>query len=416
MSLVAFGFIASALRAGYYWIMNSNDSRYYNSYDAMSVNNAVAYWHNGYDGSSSTLTKLDDKGVTLWQRQISVSNNAGTIAKDASGNYLMSSNGYIVKMDPNANFVGAIYTASYGMLKSFISTNASGDIFFTGRISDNVVGFGKYNSSLGQYWQKGYDPYASCYAVFAAGDSAGNLYGMYKIVDGSNYNGFSVMKYDTSGTITWRKQFYPGNSSNQFRISTKKTIAVDASGNSYVIFGYYPGAAGYTVVMKLDASGNIAWQKRFSIHSAGDYACITLGEDGYIYSYCMDVNANTSVLTKWDSSGNVVWTRSLKGGTSNYPIFQVNLQVDANGAIILSGQQFNSVMMLAKLPADGTKTGSYVSNIGTYTYSVDSTTAYSTSSVASTSAYGAPYNNYGIGSISPTVAATTVAMTRIDIP
>ncbi|MBI4555679.1 MAG: VCBS repeat-containing protein [Planctomycetes bacterium] len=143
-----------------------------------------------------------------------------------------------------------------------------------------------------------------------------------------------VLRLDSSGNIVWQKTF--GGASGDVGRSIQQT-----SDGGYILAGYTGslGAGGDDIlVLRLDSNGNIVWQKTFggSSHEYGQSIWQT-SDGGYIlagYTYTFAVGATDVLVLRLDSSGNIVWQRTLGG--SNYD-WGYSIQQTSDGGYILTG-------------------------------------------------------------------------------
>ena len=144
-----------------------------------------------------------------------------------------------------------------------------------------------------------------------------------------------AVKLSSSGRLQW-EQFYPAafqSSANEIRQTTDGGYVIagttqDTSNNSY---GW---------VAKLDSSGNARWQRRFtgscSAFAEADSARQT-SDGGYIVGGGFDYssNCNASLLAmRLDASGNVVWQRGFSVGGHAGP--NSSIQPTSDGGYILA--------------------------------------------------------------------------------
>ena len=136
-------------------------------------------------------------------------------------------------------------------------------------------------------------------------DSSDNLYILSYT---STY--FIVTKIDpTTYTVIWSKQVTTS--------ITEGSIRIDNNNGIYVQTWFNTGVT--NTLIKFDTSGNITWQKTLSGFTAGSVAnAIDFDSSNNIYILNAGLSAGSSVLVaKLDSSGNVLFGKSVPGlGTS----------------------------------------------------------------------------------------------------
>jgi len=168
-------------------------------------------------------------------------------------------------------------------------------------------------------------------------------------------NDFWVLKLDTDGKIQWQKT-YGGSGDDQGR------AIIQTFDGGYAITGPSKSADGDGSnnegqhdhwVVKLDAQGNILWEKShgFSGHDHSR-SILQTNDGGYFIGGYLDVTAsgglgNETITTKhgvgefWaqklDATGNLEWRRYF-GGTNNDRIFKVLQAHDGNFLLIGSSE------------------------------------------------------------------------------
>jgi hypothetical protein len=299
-----------------------------------SANNVYAFGGTGDDVPSNALQiiKLDTSGTILWQRQL------GTHFRDLGGISLDSSNN--------------VYICGGG--------NTSGT-------SNTQVA--KYDSSGAIQWQRSLDAgNPSCVGV----DGSGNVYvGGYQNVGSPAFNYF-IAKYNTSGTLQWSRQLGNGGT------NVCNAMAVDSSGNVYVN-GYIDGASADYLIAKYNTSGTIQWQVKLSETEANYGTSIAVDSSGNVYP-----NGQTNVssisyfgMAKYNSSGVLQWQRKIGNGSAAFT--GRGIVFDSSDTMYVCGTagvgSGSNDFMFAKLPNDGSLTGTYTVGGASITYSTSSSTS-----------------------------------------
>ena len=213
-----------------------------------------------------------------------------------------------------------------------------------------------------------------------AADSAGNVYvsGSFRNADLSTpaltkigtQDGF-VIKYNSSGAITWTQSFGGLGSTTLAR-----GIAVDGTGNVY-LSGDISGAnlttpavslIGTTdaLAMKLNSSGTFTWAKNFGgFGASANTQGVAVDSSGSVYlsGDFMTASLSTPVLTKigtqdglvlkLDSSGTTTWAKSFGG--SGASITARGLALDSSGNTYFSGYFESGALTTPALSQIGSK-------------------------------------------------------------
>jgi uncharacterized delta-60 repeat protein len=282
----------------------------------------------GAGGNDSLLAKYDNSGVIQWQRSLG---GAGTdigngIAVDASGNIYIVGN-----------------TASQG---------AGGE--------DVLIA--KYDTSGTIQWQRSLGGASTERGQGIAVDASGNVY-VTGTTNSQGAGGFDLLiaKYNTSGVIQWQRSL--GGSASEFG----NGIAVDSSGNVYVVGRTASqGAGGDDLLLaKYNTSGVIQWQRSLGGAGTDDGFGIAVDSSGNVYVTGQTASQGAGgadvLIAKYDTSGTIQWQRSLGGSASDT---SAGIAVDSSGNVYVTGLTASqgaggNDALIAKLPNDGSLTGTY---------------------------------------------------------
>ena len=366
-----------------------------NGIGADSSGNAyIAGWtDSGNAGSYDILiAKYNTSGVIQWQRTLGgtgfeySSVNANQAAVDSSGNVYVSGTGNAAGAGSydlviaKYNTSGAIqWQRTLGGTSSDqnggVAVDSSGNVYITG--NTNSLGAGgydaviaKYNSSGNIQWQRTLGGSNAEYGYGIAVDSSGNVYVSGK-TNTSGAGGYDMLiaKYNSSGTIQWQRTL-GGTSSDQ-----GNSIEVDSSGNVYVVGDENGG--GQVIIVKYNNSGTIQWQRYLDGGSSELGWGMTIDSSDNIYINGVtrsEGNGNQNFLiVKYNTSGDVQWQRYLGGTIHDYGY---GIATDNSGSIYVTGYTTSAGaggddILIAKLPNDGSATGTY----GSYTYAASSLTS-----------------------------------------
>jgi hypothetical protein len=224
-----------------------------------------------------------------------------------------------------------------------IAVDEAGNIFLAGSTKSYGVGNSdilllKYNSLGTLLWQKTYGGASDDWAMGIKLDDSGNIYLAGSTTSfGTGDADIVVLKLDSSGTVLWQKTW--GSASREDSMD----IALDGNGNVYVTGftpGFGPGDVD-TFLLKYDVDGNLLWQALW-YGSDSDYAsnCTTDGEGniyvtGYTFSFSGGARAD-AILLKYDTNGALLlqktWVNS-GGGSSGVR----EAMIDSNGMLVICG-------------------------------------------------------------------------------
>ncbi|MBN1632834.1 MAG: T9SS type A sorting domain-containing protein [Ignavibacteria bacterium] len=215
---------------------------------------------------------------------------------------------YIIKINPYGDTIWTRFIQQ-GESNAGISTSDGGCVvtgcWHTSPISSFAL---RINSSGETVWHKNYinSPVAICYRIIRTSDNKYVACG--RISYGTAYYGY-LMKLDSNGNMIWQKHI-PAN-----RIRIYRSLIETNEGN-YIAGGWASDIAYKSdgVITKVDTSGNIIWDKRYSSYSQSMTDGLFI--DKINQYYLIGGNTYDSTLGKWgigfkrlNSDGNVVFSK-----------------------------------------------------------------------------------------------------------
>ena len=321
--------------------------------------------------TDSLLVKYNNSGTMQWQRTLtgSNSNDSGNgIAIDSSDNiYTVGTTGSnandIVISKYNTSGViqwQAILGTSTAQVGFGIAVDSSSNVYISGYTnngSNTDALIAKYNSSGTIQWQRtlnlGFIQGDFGYGI--AVDSSANVY-----ISGSGVYGNGsdtlVAKYDTNGNINngWQRYMTGAASAN--------AIAVDSSGNAFITGESGPNAI---LVAKYHTSGTLEWQR--GLNSAGTDIGYGIAVDVSGNPYIIGKTGTDIIIAKYNgTTAAVVWQCTLTGASTTD--IGTGIKVDGDYVYITGSTSTGAKSLIAKLPNDGSYTGTY----GSFTYATSS--------------------------------------------
>jgi len=345
----------------------------------------------GAGGNDLLVAKYDTSGAIQWQRSLGGANGdlGFGIAVDSSGNVYVvgqtlsqgagSNDLLVAKYDTS----GAIqWQRSLGGadndVGNGIAVDSSGNVYVVGRTLSQGAGaddllIAKYNTSGAIQWQRSLGGADNDIGNGIAVDSSGNVYVVGRTdSQGAGLNDLLVAKYDTSGAIQWQRSLGGADFETGFG------IAVDSSGNVYVVGQTLSQGAGGNdlLVAKYDTSGAIQWQRSLGGADFDSGFGIAVDSSGNVYvagqTASQGAGSNDLLIAKYNTSGAIQWQRSLGGADSEAGS---GIAVDSSGNVYVAGRTAsqgagNDDLLVAKLPGNGSLTGTY----GNLTYATTTLT------------------------------------------
>lgn len=339
------------------------------------------------------LAKYDNSGSIQWQKSLgSASAEIGyAVAVDSSGNSytagssatLGSNSIHLAKYNSSGTIQWQRSLGALGADEGYaIAVDASG-VYVSGENGAGNFQLAKYDTSGAIQWQRelaggGSTEQAKAIAL----DSSSNVY-FCGSSDTSGSNDIQVVKYNSSGTIQWQRRLGGANNDRGFG------IAIDSSSNVYAC-GFSTDSGSLDIQLaKYNSSGTIQWQRKLGSASSSSLglALATDSSDNlYVCGYNNASGNNGVQLAKYNSSGTIQWQRVLTQSAKDISGYGItikdsNLYINGYGAPLTT----TSCFLFAKLPTDGSLTGTYTVGGVTLVYAASSLTDASTSLATATS-------------------------------
>jgi hypothetical protein len=290
----------------------------------------VLYQRN--DSNGSAVAKYDQYGTLTWAygyKDAQSYYDVSGMEVDSSGNIYVSGSTYqsyysrphFFKLDSSGSILlqkqyGA-GNASEGGVGNSITVDASGNIYLVGSAiysdTDSRPYIAKYNSSGTKTWDYRYD------GVSVAGffynvkvDNAGNIWATGTSYASSNAetNAF-VVKLNSSGTELFQRTLSEGTTQPQ--TINANSMVIDSSDNVYFSVYSRPstGALQYGILVKLNSSGTLQWQRKvFSSSNDTASRSVQIASDGNILSIYNSSGYGIGLMVH-NSSGTLQWQKRL---------------------------------------------------------------------------------------------------------
>jgi hypothetical protein len=302
---------------------------------------------------------------------------------------------------------GVTWAKTYGGMSNDYATSIQqtkdGGYIVTGVTYSFGAGSGdlwvlKLDASGNIQWQKTYggtkDDRGHC--IHQTGDGGYILAGIF----GENYGDMWILKLDMNGSIQWQKTY--DGMSYEAAHSIQQTMD-----GGYIVAGETDSfGVGYCDIwiLKLDSNGNIQWQKTYggmnyeiaqSIQQTTDGGYIVAG-----YTYPIGAIGGDFWVLKLDANGNIQWQKTYGGMDPEFAYF---IQQTTDGGYIVAGETtsfkpLNSDFWILKLDTNGNiqwqKT--YGGMSGEITYSVQQTMDGGYIVAGLTESFGAGYGDIWI--------------------
>ncbi len=179
--------------------------------------------------------------------------------------------------------------------------------------------------------------------------SDGNVY---------RYDGYKLIKYNPNGDELWSKKMtnsyanisYVKTTNDQFCIATSHWTTYFEI-DTFVF--KYPKSEDFTIIYRIDSSGNVLWLKHFKGKSYNAGNSLSTDTDGNFYFFCYfndtisfdgvtitgKPSANSAFtnlcLAKFSSSGDLIWLKNI--GNANKKITASSIITDKNNNMYIAG-------------------------------------------------------------------------------
>ncbi|MCP4170987.1 MAG: hypothetical protein GY758_09475 [Fuerstiella sp.] len=198
-------------------------------------------------------------------------------------------------------------------------------------------------------WARQTGSIQSDYGYVVKTDASGNVYiggTAYESVDGQTWNGGRdgvIKKYDSNGNSLWTRQFGSDLS------DSIEDIALDNTGNVYVVGGMGTASSDDAYLRKYDSNGNFLWVRQFGTTSTDKsygVAVDNINSAVFVTGQTSGTLANTSsgnsdiFIRKYDLDGNESWTHQFGSGSSENPL---GVDVDASGNAYIVGNTWGDL-------------------------------------------------------------------------
>ena len=281
-----------------------------------------------------------------------------------------------------------------------VATDKSDNVYLCGTSATSGAGMeeliiAKYNSSGTIQWQRRLGGSANDVAYGVATDSSDNVYVCGSTRSNSSNTDMIIAKYNSSGTIQWQRLLYSSSGSDIAR-----RITTDSSGNVYISGHTNSIGQGNAdlLIAKYNTSGTLQWQRIIGGTGAEYGYGIAVDSSGGVYFGGSGGSSADIFLAKYNSSGVIQWQRYLTYDWDSL----YDLTIDDSGSLYFTGG-----VVTAKLPTDGSLTGTY----GSYTYAASSLTEVPSTLTSSSSSFTAGTSYLSDQSISLTDASSNLTST-----
>lgn len=358
----------------------------------VAIDSAGNVYTSGVSNGDILVFKHDKDGVEQWQRLINTNSSEKVgIGLDSSNNVYVvgdtdespsqgSLDFHITKFDSSGTEQWQRGLGGSGIEQFFghSTTDSSGNTYGVGYTTSSGQGsfgqyFAKWNSSGTVQWQRTLSMSGQHTGRDVALDSSGNVYICGESDLGTlNNTNLTLAKYNSSGTFQWVR-YLRGSSFGE----VGDAVAVDSNDDVYVCGSGSSFGAGSNdlFLVKYNSSGSVQWRRTLGGSGSDEGRGVAVDSSDNVYvcgtTRSFGDGSRHIMIAKIDSSGNLQWQNVL-GGTqqmTGYQDYGEHIQVDSSDNIYVVGRTQSvaagqSQMFVAKLPNDGSLTGTY----GSITY------------------------------------------------
>ncbi len=244
----------------------------------------------------------------------------------------------IAKFDTDGNYLWNVTVPWHATQNDFaysVEVDSQNNLFVGGVFRNNSDDWAliKINSSGSVLWKRNlpWSNTVSYSGMSVAVDSSDNVY-----FAGQGYNttyDFSVMKLDSSGNQLWNRSINYGSSDAAY------DVAVDRSGDIFVVGNVYTGSYYSLAVVKYSSSGNLLLNRSFNFSS-----------NAYAYSVIVDNAGDAIAVGQYSSTMLVIKVKGLGNNSVSGSLFINNTAsnnsrgIDVPGGVTYSTFRNNTII------------------------------------------------------------------------
>ena len=382
-----------------------------------SISGVNGYW----------VIKYSSLGSIVWANQIALSGlgvQTPWLDLDDSNNlYIVTYGGsspektIIIKLDSSGGF-------SWGKTFNHSSINSSSTHATVRRSNGNIAlpfyenAVALINSSGGIQWSNRITTGAAIPLPNGAFCNTNNdlLISALRPNSGQNYYQLGLYKLNNT-TFGWQRWFTYGSNSAYGYLR-----AVDENENMYIVGFYSPNYSGNQgILMKVNSSGNIVWQRALEKYTSGP--ALDASENIYVASYGPSTVPNGATgsfgLHKYNSSGTVQWQRTIDLGVGTDISIPNSMSVSADNTYIQFTTTYTkdsvTYPISFRIPTDGSKTGSYSIKGMTLSYQTVSMTSITGGLTQTTISDSAASNTISAANVTQTITSISPTQTKVAL-
>lgn len=367
------------------------------------------------DSGLCFVAKYNSAGTIQWQKYI---DNGGTpvdftgMAVSAAGNVYLNTSGNIVKLTTAGAISWQKLSTGAGVYinsGSPITLDASENVYIAYQDAFTQPCVMKLTSAGAITWQRAIS--ASSLPASPQGvavDSSGNVYVQFDL-DGGLSGGVIdayIAKFNSTGTIQWQRTAAGSGESGSGQ-GAGQMLTCDTAGNVFSLSG---AVGGSTYVTKLNTSGTVQWSKTVNSTYNSSGGSIALDASGNVYAvYGAVISAVVvPVIIKLDSTGAMLYSRNITGTGA---ILGTSIAIPSTTAMAVLAIPVG-IGVTVQLPLDGTKAGTY----GGYTYAATAYTSTTRTSGLIAVTLTVSTTTYTLSNSAYTSITSTKTNTRTLIP
>jgi len=290
----------------------------------------------------ATVVKLDGEGTVQWQKRYdALAGLGGDIQETSDGGFALVITGtssapaslIVYRLDMSGDLLWQAGFEGPGNERAISIAETQDGGIAVGAITDSDLLVFRLNPAGGIVWERIYGDSTDVFPGDLAATPDGGFAIAGRTYPGSGSSDGWVMKIDASGNLAWQKRY--------IGVATVDSIQTTADGG-FVLVGTVISPVTKWLIMKLTSTGAISWQKTYG-EAGGSSSIVQTSDGGYVSSMALATTDRhwELALLRITSTGAKVWQRSYGGTLADRPCIRHCVREAPDGNILVAGSTYS---------------------------------------------------------------------------